>query len=215
MLSYSVNHSILAIHLERGGLFMNLSQDRPIAFIDLETTGLNPSFDRIIELSALKVHPDGSEEVKSVRVNPEMPISAGATRVHGITDADVAGEPTFRQYAKNLLAFLDGCDLSGFNAIRFDLPMLRAEFARVGMQFDLDNRNVVDPMVIFHQMGPRDLGAAYSKYCGKTLDDAAHTSAGDVRAAMEIHDAQVQLHPHPGKLSSEHGQVKSDGVEPC
>ena len=97
---------------------MNLSLDRPIAFIDLETTGLNPSFDRIVELSALKVHPDGSEEVKSVRVNPEMPISAGATRVHGIKDADVAGEPTFRQYAKNLMAFLDGCDLSGFGKYR-------------------------------------------------------------------------------------------------
>ena len=163
---------------------MNLPLDRPIAFIDLETTGLNPLFDRIIELSALKVYPDASEEVKSVRVNPEMPISAGATRVHGIKDEDVAGEPTFRQYAKNLLAFLDGCDLSGFNAIRFDLPMLRAEFARVGMQLDLDNRSVVDPMVIFHQMEPRDLGAAYSKYCGKTLDGAAHTSAGDVRAAI-------------------------------
>ena len=159
---------------------MNLSLNRPIAFIDLETTGLNPSFDRIIELSVLKVHPDGSEEVKSVRVNPEMPISAGATRVHGIKDADVAGEPTFSQYAKNLLAFLDGCDLSGFNAIRFDLPMLRAEFARVGMQFDLENRKVVDPMVIFHQMEPRDLGAAYGKYCGKTLDGAAHTCAGGV-----------------------------------
>jgi len=146
---------------------MNLSLDRPIAFIDLETTGLNPSFDRIVELSALKVHPDGSEEVKSVRVNPEMPISAGATRVHGINDADVGREPTFRQYAKNLLAFLDGCDLSGFNAIRFDLPMLRAELARVGMKLDLDNRKVVDSMVIFHQMEPRNLGAAYSKYCVK------------------------------------------------
>jgi DNA polymerase-3 subunit epsilon len=184
---------------------MNLSLDQPIAFIDLETTGLNSSFDRIIELSVLKVHPDGSEEMKSVRVNPEMPISAGAAKVHGIKDADVAGEPTFRQYAKNLMAFLDGCDLSGFNAIRFDLPMLRAEFARVGMKLNLENRKVVDPMVIFHQMEPRDLGAAYKKYCGKTLDDAAHTSAGDVRAAMEILDAQVQYYPELGRsLTSLH-----------
>jgi DNA polymerase-3 subunit epsilon len=177
---------------------MNLSLDRPIAFIDLETTGLNSSFDRIIELSVLKIHPDGSEEMKSVRVNPEIPISAGATKIHGIKDADVAGEPTFRQYAKNLMAFLDGCDLSGFNAIRFDLPMLRAEFVRVGMELNLENRKVVDPMVIFHQMEPRDLGAAYKKYCGKTLDDAAHTSAGDVRAAMEILDAQVQYYADLG-----------------
>jgi DNA polymerase-3 subunit epsilon len=184
---------------------MNLSLDQPIAFIDLETTGLNSSFDRIIELSVLKVHPDGSEEMKSVRVNPEMPISAGAAKVHGIKDADVAGEPTFRQYAKNLMAFLDGCDLSGFDAIRFDLPMLRAEFARVGMKLNLENRKVVDPMVIFHQMEPRDLGAAYKKYCGKTLDDAAHTSAGDVRAAMEILDAQVQYYPELGRsLTSLH-----------
>ena len=181
---------------------MNLSLDRPIAFIDLETTGLNPSFDRIVELSALKVYPDGSEEVKSVRVNPEMPISDGATRVHGIKDADVAGDPTFRQYAKNLLAFLDGCDLSGFNAIRFDLPMLRAEFARVGMELDLDNRKVVDPMVIFHQMEPRDLSAAYSKYCGKALNDAAHTAAGDVRAAMEILEAQIGYYPELGSSMS-------------
>ena len=134
------------------GTAVNLSLDRPMVFIDLETTGLNPSFDRIIELSALKVHPDGSEEVKSVRLNPEMPISVGATRVHGITDPDVAREPTFRQSAKNLMAFLDGFALSGFNAIRFDRPMPRSEFARVGTQLDLDNCKVVDPMVIFHQM---------------------------------------------------------------
>jgi len=177
---------------------MNLSLDRPIAFIDLDTTGLNPSFDRIIELSVLKIYPYGSEEMKNVRVNPVMPISAGVTRVHGIKDADVASKPTFDQYAKNLLAFLDGCDLSGFNAIRFDLPMLRVEFDRVGMQLDLENRKVVDHMIIFHQMEPRDLGAAYSKYCGKSLDHAAHTSAGDVRAAMEILDAQVQYYAELG-----------------
>jgi DNA polymerase-3 subunit epsilon len=93
---------------------------------------------------------------------------------------------------------LEGCDLAGFNAIRFDLPVLKAEFARVGMQLDLENRSVVDPMVIFHQMEPRDLGAAYQKYFGKTLDDAAHTSAGDVRAAMEIPDAQVHHYPELG-----------------
>ena len=129
---------------------MNILMDRPIVFIDLESTGLNPSYDRIVEITVIKVHPDGSEEEKTVRINPEVPIPAGATSVHGITDEDVLNQPPFSRYAKNLLAFLDGSDLAGFNAIRFDLPMLRAEFARAGVRFDLEGRNVVDPMVIFH-----------------------------------------------------------------
>ena len=173
---------------------MDIALDRPIVFIDIETTGLNPSFDRIVELSVLKVHPDGSVEERTVRLNPEMPITLGATRVHGIKDEDVADQPAFSRYAKNLMAFLDGCDLAGFNAIRFELPVLRAEFVRAGMQFNLEGRNVVDPMAIFHQMEPRDLAAAYKKYCGKAMDDA-HTSLADVRAAMEILDAQVKHYP--------------------
>ena len=152
---------------------MDIRLDRPIVFVDLETTGLNPSYDRIVEITVIKVHPDGSEEQRTVRINPEMPIPAGATSVHGITDEDVVNQPPFSRYAKNLLAFLDGSDLAGFNAIRFDLPMLRAEFARVGVRFDLEGRNVVDPMAIFHQMEPRDLAAAYKRYYGEYLRDSS------------------------------------------
>ena len=176
---------------------MDIRLDRPIVFVDLETTGLNPSYDRIVEITVIKVHPDGSEEQRTVRINPEMPIPAAATSVHGITDEDVVNQPPFSRYAKNLLAFLDGSDLAGFNAIRFDLPMLRAEFARVGVRFDLEGRNVVDPMAIFHQMEPRDLAAAYKRYCGKAMDNA-HTSLGDVKAAMEILEAQLKDHPELG-----------------
>ena len=176
---------------------MDIRLDRPIVFIDLETTGLNPSYDRIVELTVIEVRPDGSEEEKTVRINPEVPIPAGATSVHGITDEDVVNQRPFSRYAKNLLAFLDGSDLAGFNAIRFDLPMLRAEFARVGVRFDLEGRNVVDPMAIFHQMEPRDLAAAYKRYCGKAMDNA-HTSLGDVKAAMEILEAQLKDHPELG-----------------
>jgi len=176
---------------------MDIRLDRPIVFIDLETTGLNPSYDRIVEITAIKVHPDGSEEQRTVRINPEMRIPAAATSVHGITDEDVVNHPPFSRYAKNLLAFLDGSDLAGFNAIRFDLPMLRAEFARVGVRFDLEGRNVIDPMAIFHQMEPRDLAAAYKRYCGKAMDNA-HTSLGDVKAAMGILEAQLKDHPELG-----------------
>lgn len=176
---------------------MNMPLERPIVFIDLETTGVNPSNDRIVEITVLKVRPDGSEEEKTVRVNPEMPIPSEATRVHGITDDDVAALPAFSRYAKSLQAFVEGCDLAGFNAIRFDLPVLRAEFARVGMELDLGGRNVIDPMVIFHQMEPRDLVAAYKRYCDKTIEDA-HTSLADVRAAREILEAQVSHYPELG-----------------
>jgi DNA polymerase-3 subunit epsilon len=160
----------------------------------LETTGVNTARDRIVEISVLKILPDGSKEEKTVRVNPGMLIPPGATKVHGITDEDVAGLPSFSHYSESLLAFFDGCDLGGFNAIKFDVPLLVAEFSRAGHSFDLEGRNVVDPMVIFHIYEPRDLTAAYQKYCGKTLEDA-HTATADVRAAAEIFQAQVQLYP--------------------
>jgi DNA polymerase-3 subunit epsilon len=171
-----------------------LKLERPLVFVDLETTGVNPAIDRIIDVTVLRIYPDGSEEEKNVRVNPGIPIPSGATEVHGITDEDVASLPGFAAYAKSLLDFFDDCDIGGFNAIRFDVPMLVAEFARVGLNFVLEGRSIVDPMVIFHAYEPRDLVPAYQKYCGKTLEDA-HTSAADVKAAAEIFKAQVQLYP--------------------
>jgi len=172
----------------------HLKLDRPLVFVDLETTGVNTTTDRIVEMTVLKIHPDGSREEKSERVNPGIPISPGATKVHGITDEDVAEKPGFGQYAKSILSFLEGCDIGGFNAIRFDIPLLTAEFKRVGLDFEVADRHVVDPMVIFYQQEPRDLAAAYEKYCGKSLDNA-HSSTADVHAATEIFEAQVRQYP--------------------
>jgi len=178
----------------------NLKLDRPIAFIDIETTGLRPFADRIVELSILRIQPNGTEEYKSHRVNPEVSIPADATAVHGIADDDVAGEPIFRQYGKSIRDFLENCDLSGFNIITFDLPFLKAEFERAGVDsLDQEDRQIVDSMVIFHQMvsrdqiGPRNLKAAYLKYCGKELENA-HGAEKDASASAEVLDGQIEIH---------------------
>jgi len=176
----------------------NLKLDRPIAFIDVETTGLSPTSDRIVELSILKVHPDGTEKYESHRINPERPIPAETTAIHGITDADVSGEPVFRQYAKGLIDFLDDCDISGFNMIKFDLPFLEAEFHRAGIEFSRKDRHLVDSQVIYHQRDPRDLEAAYQKYCGKKMENA-HSAEEDAKAAADVLDGQLEMHqdlPH-------------------
>ena len=150
-------------------MIKNLILSKPIVFLDLETTGLNRSSDRIVELTVLKFQPDGQEEERSVRLNPEIPISPGAARVHGISDEDVAEKPTFRHYAKSLMSFLEGCDIGGFGVARFDLPILQEEFRRAGLEFDLEERRVVDPLIIYHKYEPRDLASALEKYCGQTL----------------------------------------------
>ena len=183
-----------------------LKLEKPLVFIDLETTGVNTTNDRIVEVTVLKIHPNGSREEKSERVNPGVPIPPGATRVHGITDEDVADKPGFDQYARSIYEFFDGCDIGGYNAIRFDIPLLMAEFKRVGLDFDLTGRNVVDPMVIFHQREPRDLAAAYEKYCGKLLE-GAHSATADVRAAAEIFEAQVRLYPELPEAMAELHEV--------
>ena len=168
----------------------NLHLSKPIIFLDLETTGLSTSNDRIVELTVLKFDLDGREEERSVRLNPGIPIPAGATRVHGISDEDVADKPTFSQYAKGLMSFLEGCDLGGFGIIRVDVPILQAEFRRVGLEFETEGRRVVDSLLIYHKYEPRDLASAFEKYCGKTFQEA-HTSTADVRAAAEILDSQI------------------------
>ena len=176
---------------------LNISLTRPLVFIDLETTGLNIQSDRIIELTALKIYPDGNEDEKTVIVDPGIPISSGATEVHGITDQDVMGKPAFRQYAKSVLEFLNGCDLAGFNLIRFDLPLLQNELAHVGLKLELEGVATIDAMDIFHRMEPRDLEAAYLKYCGKALTEA-HSSASDVRATLEVLDSQIAYYAELG-----------------
>jgi len=171
----------------------NLKLERPLAFIDVETTGLSPYSDRIVELSVLKIHPDGKKQYNSHRVNPGIPIPAEATAVHGITDADVAGEPKFRQYAKSVRDFLEDCDISGFNVIKFDLPFLETEFARANVEFSRQGRYLIDSQVIYHQRDPRDLQAAYQKYCGKEIENA-HSAEEDAKAAAEILDGQLEMY---------------------
>ncbi len=171
----------------------HLKLDRPLAFVDVETTGLSPYSDRIVELSILKIHPDGTEEYKSHRVNPGIPIPAEATAVHGITDADVAGEPMFQQYAKSIRDFLEGCDIAGFHVIKFDLPCLEAEFARANVEFSRRGRQLVDSKVIYHQRDPRDLQAAYQKYCGKDMV-SAHSAEEDAKASAEVLDGQLEMY---------------------
>lgn len=168
-----------------------LQLERPIVSIDLETTGLDSTKDRIVEISCVKLGVDGRRDVRTRRVNPGVPISAEATAVHGISDADVAHEPTFAQLAKNLLAFLDGCDLTGFNLEHFDLPMLQREFQRVGLQFPSGPVRVVDSRRIVMLKEPRDLRSTYRYYCGKELV-SAHSAEADAVAAADILVAQVQ-----------------------
>ena len=169
---------------------MNLNLKRPIVFFDLETTGVDTSKDRIVEISMIKVMPDGCKDVKTRRINPEMPIPAEATAVHGITDEDVKNEPTFRQLAKSLAQFIQGCDFGGFNSNRFDLPVLVEEFLRAGVDVDLKRRKFVDVQNIFHKKEQRTLVAAYKFYCDKDLTDA-HSAAADTMATYEVLCAQL------------------------
>lgn len=151
---------------------MKLNLKNPIVFLDLETTGVDPSRDRIVEISLVKVMPDGTKEVKTRRINPEMPIPPAATAVHGITDEDVKDCPRFREIAKSLAAYIEGCDFGGFNSNKFDIPVLAEEFLRAGVDVDLKKRKMVDVQNIFHKMEQRTLVAAYKFYCDKDLENA-------------------------------------------
>ena len=174
-------------------MLKNLKLDRPIAFIDIETTGLRPYADRIVELSILKIHPDGSEEYKNHRINPEIPIPAETTAVHGITDANVAGEPVFRQYANSIRDFLDNCDIAGFSVIKFDFPCLEAEFARANVEFSRQGRYLIDSQIIYHQREPRNLQAAYQKYCNRDMVNA-HSAEEDAKVSAEVLDGQLKMY---------------------
>lgn len=170
---------------------MKLTLRRPIVFFDLETTGTNISHDRIVEISIVKVMPDGSEIVKTRRVNPEMPIPAEATAIHHITDEDVRNEPTFKQIAKSLSQLFVGCDIAGFNSNRFDIPLLDQEFQRANVDFDFGKARFIDVQTIFHKKEPRTLVAAYRFYCGKELEDA-HSASADTMATYEVLKAQLE-----------------------
>lgn len=170
---------------------MKLNLKRPIVFFDLETTGTNITNDRIVEISVVKVMPDGSEIVKTRRINPGCPIPAEATAVHHITDEDVKNEPEFRKVARSLADFFAGCDIAGFNSNRFDIPLLDQEFQRAGVDFDFSKARFVDVQTIFHKKEQRTLVAAYKFYCGKDLGDEAHSAAGDTMATYEVLKAQL------------------------
>jgi DNA polymerase-3 subunit epsilon len=167
-----------------------LALRRPLAVVDLETTGTDVKTDRIVEISVLKVHPDGRRQQLTWRVNPGIPIPAAASAIHHITDADVAGLPTFAALAGEVLAFLEGADLCGFNIKKFDLQLLYNECGRAGQPLSLEGRAVIDAMEIFHTYEPRDLAAAVRFYCGRNHDNG-HSAAADVLATAEVLDAML------------------------
>ncbi len=169
---------------------MNINLKRPLAFFDLETTGVNLATDRIVEISILKVSPDQSEESRTYRINPERPIPPESSFFHGIYDEDIKDAPTFKDLAPEIADFIGDSDLAGYNSNKFDIPMLMEEFLRAGVDFSLDQRFFVDVQNIFHQMEQRTLKAAYRFYCDKNLDNA-HTAEADVRATYEVLKSQL------------------------
>lgn len=170
---------------------MKLNLKRPLAFFDLETTGVNVATDRIVEISILKAMPDGTEQVKTMRINPGIPIPLESSLIHGIYDEDIKNAPTFRQVGEELARFLDNSDLAGYNSNRFDIPVLMEEFLRAGIDFDIENRHFVDVQNIFHQMEQRTLKAAYQFYCGKVIENA-HSAEADIKATYEVLKAQIE-----------------------
>ena len=173
---------------------MKLNLKNPIVFFDLETTGTDIVHDRIVEISYHKVYPNGREEGKTLRINPQMPIPPASTAVHGITDEDVKDCPTFKEVAREIARDIEGCDLAGYNSNRFDVPMLAEELLRADVDLDLKRRKFVDVQVIFHKMEQRTLAAAYKFYCHKELTDA-HTAEADTMATYEVLQAQLDRYP--------------------
>jgi DNA polymerase-3 subunit epsilon len=169
---------------------MQLNLKRPLVVFDLETTGISISTDRIVEIACIKVHVNGEEELKVMKINPVIPIPPESTAIHGISDADVADAPTFSQVAKELGEFMKGCDFAGFNSNKFDFPLLVEEFLRAGIDFDVENRRFIDAQRIYHTMEPRNLSAAYKFYCNKTIENAHHAE-DDTKATLEVLKAQI------------------------
>ncbi len=174
-----------------------LQLTRPIAFIDLETTGVNLSSDRIVEIAIIKVLPDNTRQVKRKLINPEMAIPKVSSDIHGITDDMVKDAPTFKEAGNEIKQFLESCDLGGYNSNRFDIPLLMEEFLRAGMEVDLSDRKMVDVQHIFYSMEPRTLTAAYRFYCNKELENA-HSAEADVSATIDVLMSQVERYQQLG-----------------
>lgn len=173
---------------------MKLNIKNPLVVFDLETTGIDVVKDRIVEIAVLKIFPNGNRESKVRRINPGIPIPPEATAVHGITDEDVKDAPSFKEIAKSLANYIEGCDFAGFNSNRFDLPLLAEEFLRAGVDIDLKKRKFIDVQTIFHKMEKRTLAAAYKFYLDKDLENA-HSAEADTNATFEILCAQVERYP--------------------
>ncbi len=184
---------------------MELKLKRPLVFFDLETTGVNVATDRIVEVSFLKVMPNGEETVYTKRINPERPIPPESSFFHGIYDEDIKDAPTFKAIATELAAFIGDGDLAGYNSNKFDVPMLMEEFLRAGVDFSLEGRSFVDVQNIFHQMEQRTLKAAYKFYCNAELENA-HTAEADVRATYEVLKAQLTKY-EGAAFEDRHGTV--------
>ncbi|MBY0347741.1 MAG: 3'-5' exonuclease [Hydrotalea flava] len=181
---------------------MNIQLNKPVATIDLETTGINIGTDKIVEIAIVKIMPDGTRQVKRKLINPGMPIPKGASDVHGITDEMVKNAPTFKQVANEIKQFIGNADLCGYNSNRFDIPMLIEEFSRSGLDFSIEGRKFIDVQKIFHLKEQRTLSAAYKFYCNKQLD-GAHGAEVDAMATWEILEAQVERYPDIGKTTDE------------
>jgi DNA polymerase-3 subunit epsilon len=169
---------------------MKINLTRPLAVFDLETTGTNITSDRIVEIAIIKIHPDGKEENYCKRINPTIPIPKEISAIHGIYDDDVAGLPTFKDLASEIVAFIGDADLAGYNSNKFDIPVLAEELLRAEMKFDVSNRHFVDVQNIFHKMEQRTLAAAFQFYCSKTIENA-HSALYDAKATWEVLQAQL------------------------
>ena len=169
---------------------MQLNLKNPIIFFDIESTGLSVASDRIVEISVVKVFPNGEKEIKTKRINPTIPISKEAQAIHGISNEDVKNEPTFGQIAKSLAKYIEGCDIAGYNLMKFDIPLLSEEFLRADVDFDFRKRKIIDVQNIFHKMEQRTLKAAYKFYCEKELENA-HSAEADTLATYEVLMAQL------------------------
>jgi DNA polymerase-3 subunit epsilon len=205
---------------------MKLNLRVPLCFFDLETTGTNTTTDRIVEIAVIKLMPNGERLTKKDVLNPTIPIPIESALIHGIYDGDVKDKPTFKDVAKDYQKFFEGADLSGFNILKFDVPVLVEEFLRVGMDFDYSRKKIVDVQKIYHLMEKRNLSAAYKFYCDKTLEDS-HTAEADTHATLEVLLAQVERYEnqqavdglgHPlgtiqGNVESLHNLTSSESVD--
>lgn len=191
---------------------MKLNLKIPLCFFDLETTGINITQDRILEIAVIKVMPNGEVLRKSNVIDPTIPIPAESTAIHGISEADVKDKPTFKEVAKDYAKFFEGADLAGFNILKFDVPMLVEEFLRAGVEFDYSRKKLIDAQKIFHLMEKRSLSAAFKFYCGKDMTDA-HSAEADTQATLDVLYAQIERYENQDVtdgLGKKIGVIKND-----